>query len=98
MNRLFSILLAAFIVAAPMALATGADAAAPQRDSHSPRHHSWIRGHRISETDRRRAASVDYRRYGLQTPPHSRRWVRIDNSFLLIGINSGLISKVVAAR
>ncbi|PZM13114.1 RcnB family protein [Rhizobium tubonense] len=99
MNRFFSILLAASVLATPIAFSSEAGAAPYYRDNHhGPRHESWVRGHRISDMDRRRAASIDYRRYRLQAPPRGYRWVRVDNSFLLIGLTSGLISNVVIAR
>jgi Ni/Co efflux regulator RcnB len=99
MNRIFSILVAASVLAMPLALSSEASAAPYHHDNHNARKHdSWVRGHRISDTDRRRAVSVDYRLYHLSAPAHGYRWVRIDNSFLLIGDTSGLISNVQIAR
>jgi Ni/Co efflux regulator RcnB len=100
MNKFFSILLAASVLAAPVAFSSQADAA-PRHDNHKVvviKKSSWVRGHRISAADRRRAAAIDYRRYRLSAPPRGYRWVRVDNNFLLIGITSGLISNVLNAR
>lgn len=100
MKKILSILLTASVLATPVAFATEASAA-PHHETRKAvvvRKGSWARGHRISANDRRRAVSVDYRRYRLSAPPRGYRWVRIDNSFLLIGVTSGLISNVLNAR
>lgn len=100
MRKIFSVLLTASVLAAPVAFATEASAA-PHHDQHKVvvvKKGSWVRGHHISDRDRHRAVSIDYRRYRLSTPPHGYRWVRVDNSFLLIGITSGLISNVLVAH
>lgn len=99
MKKIFSLLLAASVLATPVAFATQASAA--------PRHETkkvvvvkkttWVRGHRVSEVDRRRAVTVDYRRYRLAPPHPGYRWVRVDNRFVLISTN-GLISSVVVVR
>jgi Ni/Co efflux regulator RcnB len=100
MNKILSMLIAASTLAAPFAYGTGASAAPYHHDSQAKvrKHDSWVRGHRISDTDRRRAVSIDYRRHHLPAPPRGYRWIRIDSSFLLIGGTSGLISNVVVAR
>jgi Ni/Co efflux regulator RcnB len=99
MNKIFSILIAASVLGTPLAFSSEASADTYHHDNYTARrHHSWVRGHRISDTDRRRAAYVDYSRYHLAAPQRGYRWVRIDNSFLLIGITSGLISNVQIAR
>jgi len=99
MNKLFSILVAASVLATPLAFSSEASAAPYYHNNHDARRHdSGVRGHRISDMDRRRAASVDYRRYHLSAPARGYRWVRVDNSFLLIGVTSGLISNVQIAR
>src|ERR1700712_5153353 len=100
MNKILSILIAASTLAAPLVYSLEASAAPYHHDNrnHVRKHDSWVRGHHISETDRRRAVSVDYRRYHLSVPARGYRWVRIDSSFLLIGATSGLISNVVTAR
>lgn len=70
------------------------------KDEHRAAVHtgSWTRGHRLSPSDRRRATVFDYGSYRLSTPPHGYHWVRIRGSFLLVGVTSGLILRVVAAR
>jgi Ni/Co efflux regulator RcnB len=100
MKKLLSILLTASVLATPVAFAAEASAAPQHHETHKVvvKKGSWARGHRISANDRRRAVSINYRRYHLSTPPHGYRWVRIDNNFLLIGSTSGLISKVLDAH
>lgn len=59
----------------------------------------WVRGHRMTPAERRHLAEVrDYRRYRLSAPPRGYRWVRADNNYILIGITSGIISSIIAAR
>jgi Ni/Co efflux regulator RcnB len=109
MRKFVSILIAATVLAAPMAQA---------RDSHHEtnrgrqveRHvtvekkvvvqkHRWNKGHRLSSAERRQLRNVsDYRRYRLSAPPRGYRWVQVDNQFLLIGVTSGIISSIIAAR
>jgi Ni/Co efflux regulator RcnB len=107
MKKLFAVLLAASVLAAPLAVATEASAA-PQhnqvvvkKEVHKKvvvRKGGWVKGRRLSTADRRRAAAVDYRRYRLSAPPRGYHWVRVDNNFLLVGITSGLISNILNAR
>ncbi|MGA1803534.1 RcnB family protein [Rhizobium sp. HT1-10] len=101
MTKSIAALLAAACLLAPLATAhAAASAAPPPRDIHRPTEHkgSWTRGHRLSASDRRRAEPFDYTRYRLKTPPHGYRWVKIGGSFLMVGLTSGLILNVVAAR
>jgi len=108
MKKFVTLLLAATVLAAPMAQA---------RDDHRGdrgrqverqvkvekkvvvKKHRWSKGHRMSAAERRHMRDVrDYRRYRLSAPPRGYRWVRVDNDFLLIGITSGIISSIIAAR
>lgn len=108
MRKIFTVLLAASILAAPLA-ATAQVKPAPtgkqvvvQKEVVKKkvviRRGGWVKGRRLSPSDRHRAAEIDYRAYQLSTPPRGYHWVRIKNNFLLVGITSGLISKVHDAR
>lgn len=100
MNKMIAALLAAACFIAPLAAMPAAYAAPIIKDEHRPVVHkgSWTRGHRLSPSDRHHAIALDYRRYRLSAPPQGYQWVRIGGSFLLVGLTSGLILKVVAAR
>jgi Ni/Co efflux regulator RcnB len=100
MHKMIAALLAAACLIAPLAAAPAAAAAPIVKDGHHPAVHrgSWARGHRLSPSDLHRAIPFDYTRYRLSTPPHGYQWVRIGGSFLLVGMTSGLILKVAAAR
>ncbi len=108
MKKFVTILLAATVLAAPMAQA---------QSRHDDRHrgvqverhittkkvivkkHRWDRGQRLSARDRRHVVDRrDYRRYHLTEPRRDQRWVRVDNQFLLINAVSGLIVGLAAAR
>ena len=59
----------------------------------------WSKGHRATAAERRRMADVrDYRRYRLSAPPRGYKWVKVDNDYLMIGIATGVISNIIAAR
>lgn len=101
MKKSTAALLAAVCLLAPLETAHAAATVVPaQKDVHRPNVHkgSWTRGHRLSPSDRKRAEPFDYTRYRLKTPPHGYRWVKIGGSFLMVGLTSGLILNVVAAR
>ncbi|QRM37720.1 hypothetical protein F3X89_07895 [Rhizobium rhizogenes] len=109
MRKILSILLAASVLTAPLAMATEANAAQASnqvvvvkkdvvKKKVVVRKGGWVTGRRLSASDRHRAANVDYRRHHLSAPPRGYHWVRIKNNFLLVGMTSGLISKVVNAR
>ena len=110
MKKFFAVLLAATVLAAPLAQARD-DHRGPDRSRHTERHvtiekkkvvvtkHRWNKGHRMSAAERRRMAEVrDYRRYKLSAPPRGQRWVKVDNDFLLVGITSGVIASIIAGR
>jgi Nickel/cobalt transporter regulator len=100
MNKMIAALFAAACLIAPLAAVPAAAAAPIVKDVHHPVVHrgSWARGHRLSPSDLHRAIPFDYTRYRLSPPPHGYQWVRIGGSFLLVGLTSGLILKVAAAR
>lgn len=108
MRKIFTVLLTASVLAMPLAAtaqvrpAPAAKHTAVQKDVVKKkvvvRKGGWVKGRRLSASDRRRAAEIDYRAYQLSTPPRGYHWVRINTNFLLVGITSGLISKVHEAR
>lgn len=108
MKRLFSLLLVASVLTAPLAMAAGANAVPVNQQvvvkkdvvkkKVVVRKGGWVTGRRLSASDRHRAAEIDYRRYNLSAPPRGYHWVRIKDSFLLVGSTSGLITKVRSAR
>ncbi|HEX8048069.1 RcnB family protein [Rhizobium sp.] len=108
MKKILSILLAASVLTMPLAMTTEANAAPPNQQVVIKkdvvkkkvviRKGGWVTGRRLSASDRHRAADIDYRRYNLSVPPRGFHWVRIKDSFLLVGSTSGLISKVLNAR
>lgn len=108
MKRLFTVLLAASVLAMPLA-ATAQVKPTPAgqqvvvqkevvKKKVVVRKGGWVKGRRLSASDRHRAAEIDYRTLRLTAPPRGYHWVRINNSILLVGITSGLISKVHEAR
>ncbi|WP_029618086.1 RcnB family protein [Pseudorhizobium marinum] len=109
MKKLVALMLAATVLAAPMAQARDGHRYS-DRSRHVERQvkvekkvvvkkHRWNRGHRLSAAERRHLLYVrDYHRYRLSEPPRGYRWVKVDNDFLLIGITSGIISRIIAAR
>lgn len=110
MKTFLSMLMAATILAAPMAQAQ--DHRGHGNDRHRTvertvtiekktvvKKHRWNKGHKLTRAERARLAEVrDYRRYRLQAPPRGYQWVRVDNEFLLIGAASGIIASIIAAR
>lgn len=108
MRKIFTVLLTASILAMPLAAtaqvkpAPAGKQTAVQKDLAKKkvvvRKGGWVKGRRLSASDRRRAADIDYRAYQLSPPPRGYHWVRINTNFLLVGITSGLISKVHEAR
>ncbi|MGS1093782.1 RcnB family protein [Aquamicrobium terrae] len=59
--------------------------------------HQWKRGQRYSDW-RRHQAVRDYRRHGLKRPAPGQQWIKVDNDYLLVGLATGLIAGVIAAR
>ncbi|WP_320199931.1 RcnB family protein [Agrobacterium sp. rho-13.3] len=110
MKKLFSVLLAATVLAAPLAAQ-----AQSRYDDRPNRHvtmektitkqkvivkkHRWDRGQRLSTKERRNFIDRrDYRRHNLREPGRGERWVRVDNQYLLINAVSGLIIGLSGAR
>lgn len=110
MKKLFAALLAATVLAAPMA--ASADQYRPRvekhRDVRVEKHvdkkvivhkHRWAKGKKLSRAERRHIVNNrDYRRYNLRQPRRGEQWVRVDNQFLLISAATGLILGLSAAR
>ena len=57
----------------------------------------WKRGERYSNW-RHHQPVRDYHRYGLKRPGPGQEWIRVGNDYLLVGIASGLIGAMIAAR
>lgn len=57
----------------------------------------WKRGHRYSDWRRHREVR-DWHRHGLRRPGHGQQWIRVGNDYLLVGIASGIIAGMIAAR
>lgn len=60
------------------------------------RHH-WSRGQKISDW-KRRPHVRDYKRHGLRAPARGQQWVKVDNSYVLINLATGLIVGLASAR
>ncbi len=60
-------------------------------------HHDWKRGQRYSDW-RRHPPVRDYHRHGLKRPAPGQQWIKVDNDYLLVGLATGLIAGVIAAR
>lgn len=109
MKKLVALMLAARVLAAPMAQARDGHRYS-DRSRHVERQVQvgkkvvvkkpwWNRGHRLSAAERRHLRDVrDYHRYRLSAPSRGYRWFKVDNDFLLIGITSGIISSIIAVR
>lgn len=108
MKKFLSVLLAATVLAAPMAQAQSRHDDRPGRHvtiektitkKKVVRNHRWDRGQRLSAQERRHIVDRrDYRRHNLREPRRGERWVRVDNQYLLINAVSGLIIGLSAAR
>lgn len=59
--------------------------------------HSWRKGERYSDW-KRRPAVRDYHRHGLRKPSRDQQWVKVDNTYLLMSIATGVILGVAAGR
>jgi Ni/Co efflux regulator RcnB len=57
----------------------------------------WSKGQRYSDW-KRRPPVRDYHRHGLRKPGRGQQWVKVDNTYLLLSVASGLILGVAAAR
>jgi Ni/Co efflux regulator RcnB len=57
----------------------------------------WHRGDRLPGWQRN-VVVRDYHRHGLRRPARGQHWVKVDNHYLLVGITSGIIAGLFAAR
>jgi Ni/Co efflux regulator RcnB len=59
----------------------------------------WQRGQRLDARYRGNGYYVnDYHRYGLRAPPRGYRWQRVDDSYILAAVATGLIASVIIAN
>lgn len=112
MKRLFAILVGATVLAAPLAQAQAQSRwnEPPRREMRDDRRQPdirrppvqvkrWQRGERLhAGVSRQMVGPRDIRRYGLPLPRRGEQWVRVNNQFLLISANSGVIIRVANAR
>ena len=62
-------------------------------------HRRWERGQRLDARYRDNRYYVrDYHRYGLRAPPRGYRWQRVDDSYVLAAVATGLIASVIIAN
>jgi Ni/Co efflux regulator RcnB len=57
----------------------------------------WVKGRQLPAWQRKHVVR-EYHRYGLKRPGRGQEWVRVDNSYLLINVASGIIAGVIAGR
>jgi Ni/Co efflux regulator RcnB len=77
-----------------------------RRDGHRADRHDdrrdyrrWQRGQRLDARYRDNRYYVsDYRRHGLRAPPRGYRWQRVDDSYVLAAVATGLIASVIIAN
>jgi Ni/Co efflux regulator RcnB len=94
MRKFFAALVAAASVVASPAFSQPTHAAPLHQEVIGQKAY-WDRGYHLSPIERRRVTAIDYRRYRLPPPAQGYRWVRVENRFLLVGINDGLIADVI---
>lgn len=59
----------------------------------------WERGQRLDARYRDNRYYVsDWRRHGLRAPPRGYRWQRVDDSYILAAVATGLIASVIIAN
>ncbi|WP_165184658.1 RcnB family protein [Caulobacter soli] len=62
-------------------------------------HRRWERGQRLDARYRDNRYYVsDYRARGLRAPPRGYRWQRVDDSYVLAAVATGLIASVIIAN
>lgn len=57
----------------------------------------WKRGQKYSNWKRYRPVN-DYHRHGLKRPARGQQWIRVGNDYLLVGVMTGIIAGIAAAR
>jgi len=68
-----------------------------KKNDYKKKRHHWNKGERYSDW-KRRPPVRDYHRHGLRKPGRGQQWVKVDNTYLLLSVASGLILGVAAAR
>ncbi|KRA66267.1 hypothetical protein ASD79_03015 [Caulobacter sp. Root655] len=69
-----------------------------RRDERKAYRH-WQRGQRLDARYRDNRYYVrDYHRYGLRAPPRGYRWQRVDDSYILAAVATGVIMSVIIAN
>jgi hypothetical protein len=63
----------------------------PYQHYNGPQYHHWHHGDHFYGAHH----FIDWRRYGLQRPPHGYRWVKDGPQFLLLNLDNGFIADVV---
>ena len=59
----------------------------------------WRKGQRFDQRRARNYRQIDYRQYrGLRAPPRGYRWQRVDDSYILAAVATGLIASVIIAN
>ena len=68
-----------------------------QRSWKPAKPHHWRKGERIPNW--KRAATVhNYRSHGLPAPGRGKRWVKVDNRYMLINFGNGMILSIMGGR
>ncbi|PSJ58594.1 RcnB family protein [Pseudaminobacter soli (ex Li et al. 2025)] len=105
MKRIALALVAMSVLAAPIAAQAqpGYGNQVEYRHGHKNQHHKpapkphWAKGKRLPDWKRQHVVR-DYHRYGLQRPARGQEWVRVDNSYILVNMASGIIAGIFAGR
>ena len=66
-------------------------------DKKDHRRHSWKRGEKYRDWKRHQAVR-DWHRHGLRRPGPGQEWIRVGNDYVLVGILTGIIAGIAAAR
>ena len=70
-----------------------------RRDERRGESRRWERGQRLDARYRGNGYYVsDYRSRGLRAPPRGYRWQRVDDSYVLAAVATGLIASVIIAN
>lgn len=110
MKRIVLALAAFSILAAPMAAQAQPGYGNQEEYRHHHRHQDqrskfhkpapkpyWVKGKQVPAWQRKHIVR-DYHRYGLKRPGRGQEWVRVDDSYLLINVASGIIAGIIAGR
>lgn len=112
MKKSLLVALALSFFAAPVVTAVEASAQSRHQVQEMRQGHHDVRRDRKQVRQNRRPAWIkqggryqrggsrisNYKRYGLRAPGRNQRWVKVDNTYILVGITSGIIASIVAGR